>query len=267
MVNLVNLDWDRWRSMNLCFQSLYFVLNASQSFWQDPFWGLCTKVFKTSDASSYPEYVTIAKDLVDKFLNLPNVSALAYFPVFVLQQGFNIEIFVKGGKPLIWHMVLFYVKIIKSQLHRTPLILCWNIWGTHQSFQILYYIWGQIIYGFLQPPSQAKPGKPREKPCFKPMESGQGKRGQYALSYLGCHAPIPVRFSHDGLGILGACTSWKLGTSDALPEPLFWNDPAIQYKNQNWFISVYCWLLTWKLPCFDPAHSASIGHDFRSGTA
>ena len=73
-------------------------------------------------------------------------------------------------------------------------------------------------------------GKPREKPCFKPMESGQGKRGQYALSYLGCHAPIPVRFSHDGLGILGACTSWKLGTSDALPEPLFWNDQQYNIK-------------------------------------
>lgn len=43
---------------------------------QDMWFTLCTRAFKASDASTYPEYAAVATGKVDEFLELEEVRAL-----------------------------------------------------------------------------------------------------------------------------------------------------------------------------------------------
>ena len=43
---------------------------------QDPFFALCQRAFKSSEATTYPEYVALAKEKVAEFLNLEGVRVL-----------------------------------------------------------------------------------------------------------------------------------------------------------------------------------------------
>ena len=81
-------------------------------------------------------------------------------------------------------------------------------------------ILGEIIHGFFQPPPQAKPRNPREKPGFKPMESDR----ESVCSML-FHTWVAALQSQFGLAMM-ALAFWglalveNLGTSEGILEPL-----------------------------------------------